>query len=57
MPVTWTSPGNSSTARPGSGGADRPDAIPSASPGRSRPVTQPDRAKSIRSARLPCALG
>src|SRR5579871_833551 len=26
MPVTWTSPGNSSTARPGSDGADRPDA-------------------------------
>jgi hypothetical protein len=31
MPVTWTSPGNFSTARPGSGSADRPDAIPSVS--------------------------
>ena len=35
MPVTWTSPGNSSTARPDSGRADRPDA-PSASPARRR---------------------
>ena|ERR1039458_1568722 len=32
MPVTWTSPGNFSTGRPGSGHADQPDAIPSASP-------------------------
>ena len=32
MPAIWTSPVNSSTARPGSGRADRPDAIHSASP-------------------------
>src|ERR1022692_2159100 len=31
MPVTWTSAGNCSTARPGSGRADRPDASPAAS--------------------------
>ena len=29
MPVTWTSPGNCSTARPGSGHANRPDATTS----------------------------
>ena len=32
MPVTWTSQGNCSTGRPGSGSADRPGAAPGCEP-------------------------
>ena len=50
MPVIWTSPGNFSTARPGSGRADRPDAIPFRQPRKPRP------AKSATSVQLRISL-